>query len=334
MDLLRLVGEPADRGEPLAQLLRGIGVVEPLGGGEPRLLPVLGVAAVEPDDRELVVGDRGGRRDARGEALRLVHRHVAEAVRPEERQRLARIALAHPGVIAELDREPVVGEQLACPRDQGLVLAGDDEPVRVLEQDRAELPSGPERLERDPEAGEEVVPQLGRQLLGVEAALGQRLGRQQCRNVPGQPLRIGRVRGHRGKGLEAHGEAGRRSLRPERGLLLVGEGVVGGVVLDEREALGVEAEALVRLLRDAFGVPAGGEERRVGPAAGSGLDHRPRHRTIGPRRRPARIVSLRPRGRGRDRGPRPLATAARVPAPRRRRGSPRRRRRRAACGRW
>jgi len=55
------------------------------------------------------------------------------------------------------------------------------------------------------------------------------------------------------------------ALDPELRLLLVGDRVVRGVVLDEWEALGVIAKTLVRLLRDVLGIPTGGDESRIGP---------------------------------------------------------------------
>jgi hypothetical protein len=67
--------------------------------------------------------------------------------------------------------------------------------------------------------------------------------------------------------LEVHREVVRSSLGPERRLLGVGDRVIRGVVLDEREAFGVVTEALVRLLRDVRRVPAALEERGIRPGA-------------------------------------------------------------------
>src|SRR2546427_12906760 len=72
MDLLRPPGHPADLRKPLLELFLLVGVVEAFRGGEPGLLPVLGVAAVEAHDRERVVRHRRDRRHARRKTLRLV----------------------------------------------------------------------------------------------------------------------------------------------------------------------------------------------------------------------------------------------------------------------
>jgi len=52
-------------------------------------------------------------------------------------------------------------------------------------------------------------------------------------------------------------------------LLLRRERVEGGVVLDDREVFGVVAQALVGVVLDPLGVPAGLDERRIGPRARS-----------------------------------------------------------------
>src|SRR5438876_766911 len=65
MDLFRALSDLSDLWEPLLELLLLVGVIEALGGREPRLFPVLGVAAVEAHDRERVVRYRGHGRNAR-----------------------------------------------------------------------------------------------------------------------------------------------------------------------------------------------------------------------------------------------------------------------------
>src|SRR5207237_1119079 len=86
--LIRDDGELADLGQPLLELLRFVRVVEALGRGQPGFLPVLGVAAVETDDGEIVVGDRRDRRDARRKALWLVYDDVRESMLVQEAERL------------------------------------------------------------------------------------------------------------------------------------------------------------------------------------------------------------------------------------------------------
>src|SRR6266568_8047646 len=83
------------------------------------------------------------------------------------------------------------------------------------------------------------------------------------------------MRRDRGEGLEVHREAVRRAVGPELGLLRIGERVVRRVVLDDRKVIGIEAKALVGLLRDALRVPPRRDEGRVGPRARADLDVRP-----------------------------------------------------------
>jgi len=52
-------------------------------------------------------------------------------------------------------------------------------------------------------------------------------------------------------------------------LLLRRKRVERGVVLDDREVLGVVAQTLVGVILDALGIPAGFDERRVRPRARS-----------------------------------------------------------------
>src|SRR3989475_12310950 len=72
MDLLGSASDLADLREPLLELLFLVRVIKALRGGEPRLLPVLGVAAMEAHDRERIVRHFRHRRNARRESLWLV----------------------------------------------------------------------------------------------------------------------------------------------------------------------------------------------------------------------------------------------------------------------
>src|SRR5437870_3391307 len=211
MDRLRRLGQLVDAREPLRELLLAVRIVETLRRGEPRLLPVLGVAAMEADDREPVVRGRGDRWDARRKALGLVDRHVAQAILPQELERLLAVALAHPRRVPELDGEAVGG-----------------------------------------------------------------------------------------------------ALGPALRLVLGWQRVVRSVVLHEREASGVVAEALFRVVLDLLGIPAGCDERRVGPRARTHL-----HRSEGGGLSPptTRRYPLPPTGTGPGRARRPSSLAARGPRP-------------------
>src|SRR6266581_8567267 len=175
MDLFRPLRHLPDLREPLFELLLLVGVVEALRGGQARLLPVLGVAAVEAHDRECVVRDRGDRRHARRKTLRLIDGDIREAVVLEEGERLGPIALAHPRRVAELHRQAVVGQELARVKYFVLVRSRDGEPFRVLEQDRAELPRLAERLEPDPVPREELLARVLWKVLRINATLRGRL---------------------------------------------------------------------------------------------------------------------------------------------------------------
>src|SRR5438105_14537188 len=94
MDLFRSFGHLPDFGEPLLELLLLVGVIEALRSGEARLLPVLGIAAMEAHDRERVVRHRRDRWHARGKALRLVDGNINKPMLLEERQGLGPVAVA------------------------------------------------------------------------------------------------------------------------------------------------------------------------------------------------------------------------------------------------
>jgi len=64
----------------------------------------------------------------------------------KERERLGPIALAHPGLVAELDGQAIVRQALTGMEDLVLVLVRDHEPVGILQQDGAELPRLAQRV--------------------------------------------------------------------------------------------------------------------------------------------------------------------------------------------
>src|SRR5438046_725580 len=91
----------------------------------------------------------------------------------------------------------------------------------------------------------------------VTAVTGGMLDGKRFADVLREPLRVGVMRRDRREGLEVHHEPFGGPFGPELGLFLGGECVVGGVVLDDREALGVVAEPFVGVVLHAFGIPAG-----------------------------------------------------------------------------
>src|SRR5262249_48670293 len=72
--VLRVLGDRADLRGPLLELVPGVQVAEPFGGGDALRLPRRRIATVEADDRE--IGGHGrDRGHAALEALRLVDHH-------------------------------------------------------------------------------------------------------------------------------------------------------------------------------------------------------------------------------------------------------------------
>ena len=151
------------------------------------------------------------------------------------------------------------------PLDLVAVLGRGEEPARVLEQDRAELPGLRERLEAVGEPRPDVVAERVGQVLGVDPRLGGDLRRQGRPQVLRQPPGLGRLAGHQGVRLDVEDEVGRRPLDPELGRPARGERVVRRVDLDEREPAGVVRQPLLGRV-GAVGVEdAGRGHRRVRP---------------------------------------------------------------------
>src|SRR5712691_363845 len=77
------------------------------------------------------------------------------------------------------------------------------------------------------------------------------------------------MRRDRGERFEVHREAVGRALDPELRLLLIRQRVIRRVVLHEWKALRVVPQALVGLLRDVVGIPAGLQKSWIRPRAGA-----------------------------------------------------------------
>ena len=223
----------------------------------------------------------------------------------EEREGLGAVALAHPRGVSEFDCEAIVGQELSRVKDLVLIGFRDDEPIGVLQQDRSELPSLAQRLETDPVAREQLLARILRKVFGIHASLRGRLLRQSFANVFGEALGIGRVRGECREGFEIHDELVRRALGPQERLLLRRKRVERGVVLDDREVLGVVAQALVGVVLDPLGVPARLDQGGIGPRAGS--DEKLSLKTLKSDRLPL--------GTDRGQAPRPSSFAAPAPSP-------------------
>src|SRR5206468_10370847 len=95
------------------------------------------------------------------------------------------------------------------------------------------------------------------------------------------------MRRDRGERLEVHREFLRRALDPQLRLLLIGEGVIRGVVLDEREPFRIEPKPFVGLLGNVVRIPTRLEKSWIRPRARPDedlLDHGEKYARSAPRR--------------------------------------------------
>ena len=151
----------------------------------------------------------------------------------------------------------------------------------------------------------DLVGQLGRQVAVVEPGLRGELLRKRRADLLRQPLRLGRLAGQQGVGLDVEREVRRRAGDPELGHPRHRQGVVRRVDLDQRELAGVVLEALlgrVRARRGRRRRPPSSSGRSTTPSQpGSGGD--PASRSA-PRRPPPGSPHEHRRRPGRGRGPR------------------------------
>ena len=82
----------------------------------------------------------------------------------------------------------------------------------------------------------------------------------------GQALDLRWLGGHQGVGLDVEGEVGRGALQPQLAEASGGEGVVGGVDLDDRELVGVVAQPVLGGGRVGRVEDARLDHGRIGPA--------------------------------------------------------------------
>ena len=203
---------------------------------------------VHADDGQRRGGGQHGR-DGAGVALRLVHADVGQLVIGQELQRLLAVVLAHPGLVAELDADLARRDPLGDEEDVLLAGAPDHEPLRELEQDRAEPPGLPQRLQRGQETLPGLVGDRGVDVLEVDVGLaaGRLLHRRP--QVLGQRGHPRGVLGEQAERLDVEGETLRGPVRPRGRGLLRGQRVVGGVHFHQRELAGVVAEAFFGVVR-------------------------------------------------------------------------------------
>ena len=151
---------------------------------------------------------------------------------------------SEPGLVPELDGDPVVGESRDDLLDVVLVLPRDREVLRELEQDGAELAGGVQRIESEPEPLPHLVDRVVGELVPVEAALLEELLGELGLDVAVEGLRARRMVREERVRLDVEREVLGCPLDPELRVPLRRREVVRRVDLDQRELGGVELEAL------------------------------------------------------------------------------------------
>src|SRR5437588_3337375 len=129
MHLLGLAGELPEPRDPLGQLVLGIEVGEPGGGSVVFAFPLLDVAAVEPVVGQVGCGRSGHRGHARAESLGHVDGRIRDAMLGEEAQGALGVAVVHPGGVAELHGDPVIGQALDRFEDVGAAVIPGQKPL-------------------------------------------------------------------------------------------------------------------------------------------------------------------------------------------------------------
>ena len=261
------VGQGAYLGHPFAKLFLVVEVVEPVRRRAAADLPGVAIAPVETHDRE-VGGRHRKRRRAVGEALWLVDRDVARALRFEKRQRACRGRLVgEPAAAAKLDGHAKRVELADGPADVLAAGMAGSEPRWELEQDGSELAGRLERRQRPAMGLPEQRLGLTVQVAQIDVALAGGWRRQESLERGRQPLGRGAVTGEQGEGLDVEDEAGRGARDPELRVALVRGSVEGGVDLDDRELGRVEGQAAGGTRHAGRIETARGDQRRVGPRA-------------------------------------------------------------------
>ena len=135
-----------------------------------------------------------------------------------QREHLGAALLGEPVAVAELDEHLVAAELVARPLEVVERRRLRDDVRRQLEEDPAELPGPPQRLERAEELAEDDPAQLPRR--PVDPAAG--VDRHAVAQVGRQLLEPHRMPGHQPEGLHVHHEPGRRAVGPALHHRLVG----------------------------------------------------------------------------------------------------------------
>ena len=272
-------------GDPFAQLVLRVEVVEAVRGRSAARVPRRRVAAVEADvrDRRRRGDERRGhvpRVDLRGvddDPASCAAPRASAAARRECRRRTTTGAAARTGTRPRRPgRAPTRGSRATTASRRRTAASGRG--CRRASRTRAAASSALEELAEDGRA------RLARR--AVDAAA--RVDRQALAQVGRHLLELHRVARHQPERLDVHHEAVRRAVGPALHHLLGRDAVVRRVDLDGREALGVVGEALLR--RRARRVPVL-REGVVRPRARPDPDRR-RHRVRierGPRSGPSLV---------------------------------------------
>src|SRR5262245_2842202 len=267
MYALGLLGELENDFQPFFELAVVIYVAVLLGHcGLPRT-PELASVAVHPDDRQARRRDRGDARQARVGAWRRVGHHVRHSI----------LAELGPHALAELWREPArmpelygdreVAQTLADPREHRWRVLRRTNPGRELQQDCAELSSFVERLGGESKETPNLVADLDRKILRVDAGLVDRL-RQLVANRARKAFDVRRMPGHQRVRLHVEDELRRCSFDPPLGGLSIGNRVKAGVCLHHRKTRGVVSKATFGRLHFRWIKDATRRERTICPSRG------------------------------------------------------------------
>src|SRR5204863_4366024 len=115
-------GQGPDARYPLLKLFLLVVVAEPYGCGLALRRPCLWIPSVEPHHGQVVGRRRRDGWDARWEPLRHVDADVGRVPILQGGEVLFAVAIAHPGLVAELDGDAVVGQASRAFLDVDLVL--------------------------------------------------------------------------------------------------------------------------------------------------------------------------------------------------------------------
>ena len=247
--LCQLAGPP----RPLRQFCLAIEVAEPLGGAHIAGVPGAVGPPVEPDDGQVVPG--GGQHGGEPGNGRGVDHHGGQAEISQEVERPLAIGFFPPLGRAQLNASQGAPEAFGQAGQLVAVGAPRHEPWRVLEQHRPEAASFVQRAQGVQEPRPHFFQRVGRQMMGIDAALFGHIRRQLLADIWPQRGRVDGVPSQHPVSLYVEAKAVRDALGPRAGQFPGRGPVIGGVRFDQRKLPGVVAQPVLRAHRT-FGVPS------------------------------------------------------------------------------